>query len=313
MSLTRTPSLLRTFTTTTPLTTARISAITANNRLSSLRAQLNHQPSRPYTQTFKMSSSIPSTMKGVLCNAVGGPEVLEYKPDLPVPTPKEGEVLVKNHLSGINFIDIYFRIGLYQAPKPEILGREAVGTIVSTGPGEVKYGLKVGDRVVYLGTGSYADFTAVSTEKIVKVPEGISDEDAAAGLLQGLTVIGLVEEAHKVKKGETVMVHAAAGGVGLILCQVLRKIGVKIIATAGGEEKGKWAKQAGADVVIDYKKEGVDWVKEVKEATGGEGCDAVFDSVGKDTFDGSLEVVKRKGMMVSFGNASGAVPPFSIA
>jgi NADPH:quinone reductase len=266
-----------------------------------------------YSQSAKMSTSVPKTMKGVLCTATGGPEVLQYKTDLPVPTPKEHEVLVHNSLAGINYIDTYFRTGLYQAPKPEILGREAVGKIVAVGPGETKYGLKVGDRVVYLGAAGYAEYTAPSVEKVVKVPDGITDEDAAAGMLQGLTVITLVEEAYKVKKGDTVMVHAAAGGVGLIMVQVLKKIGARVVATAGGEEKGKWAKEAGADVVVDYKKDGVDWVKEVMAVTEEKGFDVVFDSVGKDTFDGSLEVVKRKGTLVCFGNASGPVPPFSIA
>ncbi|OQV09858.1 Alcohol dehydrogenase GroES-like domain-containing protein [Cladophialophora immunda] len=259
------------------------------------------------------SSTVPKTMRAVVTESTGGTEVLRYTRDQAVPTPKEDELLVRNHLVGVNYIDIYFRTGLYPAPKPEIGGREAVSEIVAVGPGATKHGLKAGDRVVWLGTSAYAEYSVVAQDKAIKVPNGVSDEDAVAGMLQGLTVMGLVEEAYKVKKGDTVLVHAAAGGVGLILVQVLKRIGARIVATAGGEEKCKWAKDAGADVVIDYRKPGVDWVKEVKDATNGELCEAVFDGVGKDTFDGSLEVTKRKGTLISFGNASGAIPPLTIS
>ncbi|EYE93976.1 quinone oxidoreductase family protein [Aspergillus ruber CBS 135680] len=254
--------------------------------------------------------SPPTTMKAVEITQTGGPEVLSYKTDHPVPAPSEGQVLVQNSVSGINYIDTYFRTGLYPAPKPEVLGREGVGKIVTLGSGDNTQGLQVGDRVAWLGTGGYAEYTAVPAAKTVKVPEGISDEDVMAGFLSGLTVLTLVKETYPVQKGETVLVHAAAGGAGSLMVQVLKSIGAKVIGTAGGEAKVALAKQLGADVVIDYRAE--DWVSKVKEATGSKGVDVVYDSVGKDTWEGALEVVKRKGTIVWFGNASGPVPPLPI-
>ncbi|KAI9836642.1 MAG: hypothetical protein M1819_001276 [Sarea resinae] len=277
------------------------------------------------------STTIPKTMKGVLIEETGGPEVLLWKTDLPVPVPKEGEVLVKNEFIGINYIDTpfiknkfdnnatittnsYFRTGLYPSNKPYILGREAEGTIVSLGPNSTPdntYGLAVGDRVAWLGFAAYAEYAAVPALHTTKVPAALQPGQAAAALLQGMTALTLVREAHPTRAGEWVLVHAAAGGVGLWLVQILKAIGAHVIATASTPAKLELAQKAGADVLVRYTEDDV--VAKVKEATGGEGVAAVFDGVGKATFDSSLEALKRKGSMVSFGNASGAVPPLTIA
>ncbi|KAJ8067807.1 hypothetical protein OCU04_003403 [Sclerotinia nivalis] len=262
-------------------------------------------------QTYKMSStSIPQTMKGVLIEKTGGVEVLDYRTDLPVPVPKEGEVLVKNEFVGINYIDTYFRTGLYPSPKPEILGREAEGTIVSLGPSTTT-NLKPNDRVVYMGTSTYAEYTVIPTSKVHIIPSELSPGIAAASFLQGLTALTLIREAYHVQPNDWILVHAAAGGVGLWLCQLLRVVGARVIGTASSKEKLELAKENGAEVGINNKEENI--VKRVLEITGGEGVQAVFDSVGKDTFEGDLEVTARKGTVVSFGNASGAVPPFPIS
>ncbi|GIJ86080.1 NADPH:quinone reductase [Aspergillus pseudoviridinutans] len=257
--------------------------------------------------------SIPTTMKAVLVEKTGGPEVLDFKTDYPVPSPQEGQLLVKNNISGINYIDTYFRTGLYPAPKPEVLGREGAGTVVALGPGPNPYNFQVGDRVAWLSTGGYAEYTAVPAVKTVKIPDGISDEDVMASFLSGLTVLSLAKETYAVQKGDWVLLHAAAGGAGFLMTQVLKTIGAHVIGTAGGPEKVELVKSLGADHVIDYRSEGgKDWVKQVKEITGGRGVDVVYDSVGKDTWEGSLEVVKRKGTIVWFGNASGPVPPLPL-
>lgn len=255
--------------------------------------------------------SVPTTMKAVLVEQTGGPEVLQFKTDHPVPTPQEGQLLVRNNISGVNYIDTYFRTGLYASPKPEILGREGAGVVAAVGPNTT--GFQVGDRVAWLATGGYAEYTAVAAEKTVKIPEGISDEEVMASFLSGLTVLAFAKETYPVQKGDWVLLHAAAGGAGFLMTQVLKSIGAKVIGTAGGAEKCALVKSLGADVVIDYRsEEGKDWVKLVKEATGGRGVDVVYDSVGKDTWEGSLEAVKRKGTIVWFGNASGPVPPISL-
>ncbi|KAF4555441.1 Zinc-binding dehydrogenase-like protein 15 [Elsinoe fawcettii] len=258
-----------------------------------------------------MSTSVPSTMKGVIINKTGGVDVLEYKTDLPVPKPKEGQVLVHNSFIGVNYIDTYFRTGLYPAPSfPYMLGREASGTVVSA-PSGTPHGLKEGDKVVYMSEATYAEYTAAPAVKVVRIPDGLKEDVAAAALLQGLTALTLIKETYEVKKGDWVLVHAAAGGVGLWLCQLLRSVGAKTIATASTEDKRKLAKENGADVVVGYAEEEVKGA--VKEHTNGEGVKAVFDGVGKSTFDLSLDVLARKGTMASFGNASGAVPPFAIS
>ncbi|KAI6712020.1 hypothetical protein JHW43_005477 [Diplocarpon mali] len=276
-----------------------------------------------------MATAIPATMRGVLIEKTGGVEVLQYKTDLPVPTPKEGEVLVRNDFIGINYIDTYcplssppilrprdrhhyFRTGLYPAPKPEILGREAEGTVVSVGPSGDLQNLKVGDRVVWLGLAAYAEYSAAPAAKTHLVPSSIPPGLAAASILQGLTALTLIREAYLVKSGDWVLVHAAAGGVGLWLCQLLKAVGARTIGTASTAEKMELAKQSGAEVMVNYKEE-KDFVGKVKEITGPEGVKVVYDSTGKDQFDNDLEVVGRKGTVVSYGNSSGAVPPLAIS
>ncbi|QVM12930.1 NADPH:quinone reductase [Coccidioides posadasii str. Silveira] len=258
--------------------------------------------------------TIPTTQAAIQISRTGGPEVLEYHNSLPVPTPGPGEVLIKNNLSGVNYIDTYFRTGLYQSPKPEILGREGAGIIVALGPGPNPQGFKVGDRVAWLNTGGYAEYSVAQAEKrVVRIPEGISDEQALSVLLSGITTLSLVKEAYPVQKGDWILVHAAAGGAGFLMTQMLKDIGAKVIGTAGGPEKVELVKSLGADVVIDYKSpEGANWLEKVMEVTGGEGVAAVYDSVGKDTWENSIKAVKRKGTMVFFGNASGPVPPLNI-
>jgi NADPH2:quinone reductase len=257
--------------------------------------------------------TIPSTQKAIVVEKAGGPEVLEVRSDHPVPTPKEGQLLVKNQICGINYIDTYFRTGLYPSEKPEVLGREAVGTVVALGPGENPYNFQVGDRVAWMATTGYAEYSAVPQVKTVKVPKELSDEDVMASFLSGLTVLSFVKETYPVQKGDWVLLHAAAGGAGFLMTQILKSIGATVIGTAGGPEKVKLVKSLGADYVIDYRsEEGKDWVKKVKEITNGRGVDVVYDSVGKDTWEGSLEAVKRKGTIVWFGNASGPVPPLPL-
>lgn len=205
----------------------------------------------------------------------------------------------------------YVRTGLYPSPKPEILGKEASGRIVSLGPtspSSPKF--SPGDRVVWMGTSSYAEYSVVPAHRAFKVPDSIGLDSASAALLQGLTALTLVEEAHKVLAGDWILVLAASGGVGGWLCQILRAKGAKTIAVVGSKAKVEVAKEAGADIVV-VEREG-DVLATVREKTGGEGVRAVFDGVGKVTFERSLECVARKGSLVSFGNASGAVPPFSI-
>ncbi|KAI1383264.1 NAD(P)-binding protein [Hypoxylon trugodes] len=256
-------------------------------------------------------SSVPSTMKGVIIDKTGGTEVLQYKIDLPVPAIVDGQILVKNDYIGVNFIDTYFRTGLYPAPQfPYILGREAEGTIVKVGGGDV-YGLKEGDRVVWGAEGAYAEYASVPAAKAIKLPSALPAKIGAAAFLQGLTALTLIREAHPVKKGDWVLVHAAAGGTGLWLVQLLRSIGANIIGTASTLEKVDLALKAGATHVINYSHEDVK--SQVFELTDDQGVVAVFDGVGKSTFDLSLDVVARKGSVISFGNASGAVPPFTIA
>jgi len=256
------------------------------------------------------STQFPKTMKGVLIEKTGGTDVLQYKTDLPIPTPKEGEILVKNDFIGINYIDTYFRTGLYPSPKPEILGKEASGHIMSLGPSVS--GFSPNDRVAFLsGNAGYAEYTAAPAAKTLKIPEVIKSVDACAALLQGLTALTLTEEGHAVKKGDWVLVLAASGGVGTWLCQILKAKGVHTIATVGSEGKAATAKENGAEVVL-VEGEGVVQEK-VKECTDGKGVIAVFDGVGKSTFDRSLEVLARKGTLVSFGNAAGAVEPFAIS
>lgn len=252
-------------------------------------------------------------MKAILVPKNGPAEVLEYTESQPVPSLKDGQVLVKNHFAGVNFIDTYFRSGLYPAELPHISGREASGTIAAIqGPNPL--GFKEGDRVVWMNSGGYAEYTAVPTDKVIKIPSGVSDEDAVGGFLMGMTALSLVKEAYPAKKGETILVHAAAGGMGLLLCQILRDMGVTVIGTAGGPEKCALAKANGATHVIDYKAtSGPSWVQQVLDITNGQGVDCTYDGVGKDTYEGDLDVAKRKSKIVYFGNGESPFPSFSLA
>ncbi|KAG1450149.1 hypothetical protein G6F56_008428 [Rhizopus delemar] len=252
-------------------------------------------------------SAIPTTMKSVFIREAGGVENLNYE-DVPIPKVTEDSVLVKNHFSGINFIDTYQRSGLYKVDLPFTIGREGAGEVVEVGAGVSDF--KVGDRVVYLAGATYAEYTNVSVDKASKLSDDVSSEDAVALGLQGLTAWTMVRDGYRVNRGDTVLVHAAAGGVGLLLLQMLRHLGATVIGTVSTEEKAKLALENGANHVINYSKEDV--VARVNEITGGLGCHAVLDGVGKDTWDISLASTRRLGTFISFGNASGSVPPISI-
>jgi NADPH2:quinone reductase len=245
-------------------------------------------------------------MKAIQVAKTGGPEVLTLV-DVPVPRPKPNEALVKLAAIGVNFIDVYFREGRYPAALPFIDGQEASGTVTEVGA-EVKT-VKPGDRVAYTGVlGTYAEYAAVSADRLVHVPDKITDQQAAAAMLQGMTAHYLVNSAYPLKKGETALIHAAAGGVGLLLVQMARNVGVRAIGTAGTEEKAKLAREAGADEVILYTKQ--DFETETKRLTEGKGVHVVYDGVGKSTFEKGLNVLRPRGYMVLFGGASGPVPPF---
>jgi len=245
-------------------------------------------------------------MKAIQVQKTGGPEALTLV-DLPQPTPKPNEAVVKIAAAGVNFIDVYFREGRYPAQVPFVDGQEAAGTVAAVGA-EVK-SLKPGDRVAYTGImGAYAEYAAVPADRLVKVPEGINDQQAAAAMLQGMTAHYLIYSSYPLKKGETALVHAAAGGVGLLLVQMAKNLGAQVIATVGSEEKAKLAREAGADHTILYNEQ--DFEEETKKITGGKGVHVVYDGVGKTTFDKGFNVLRPRGYMVLFGGASGPVAPF---
>ena len=248
--------------------------------------------------------------KAVRVHQVGGPEVLTYE-DVEVPPPGNGEVRIRQHVIGLNFIDTYFRTGLYKAPSlPFIVGNEASGEVISVGPGVTNF--HPGDRVAYYhNLGGYATERNIPADKLVKLPDQITHEQAAVLMLKGLTVWYLLHKTFKVEPGHRVLIHAAAGGIGLLACQWAKALGANVIGTAGTEEKAKLALANGCDHVILYKQE--DFAERVKQISRGELCDVVYDGVGKDTFAGSLKSLRPRGLFVSFGNASGPVPPFSIA
>ena len=239
---------------------------------------------------------------------VGGPEVLTFE-DIEVGAPGPGQIRVKQHACGVNFIDTYYRTGLYPAPQlPFIPGNEAAGEVVALGEGVAD--IKVGDRVTYVVPhGCYAAERVLPAERAIKLPDGISYEQAAGMMLKGMTARYLLRRTYKVEKGTTLLMHAAAGGVGIIICQWASSLGATVIGTAGSKEKAELAKANGCHHVILYRDE--DFVARVKEITGGKLCDVVYDGVGKDTFPGSLDCLRLLGMFASFGNASGPVPPFS--
>jgi NADPH2:quinone reductase len=245
-------------------------------------------------------------MKAIQVQKTGGPEVLTLV-DLPVPKPKANEALVKIAAVGVNFIDVYFREGRYPAQPPFIDGQEAAGTVTEVGS-EVK-SLKPGDRVAYTGVlGSYAEYTVAPADRLVRVPDKLKDQEAAAAMLQGMTAHYLVHSTYPLKKGETALIHAAAGGVGLLLVQMAKNIGARVIGTAGSEEKAKLARDAGADHVIIYTQQ--DFAEETKRLTDGKGVHVIYDGVGKSTFDKDLGLLRPRGYLVLFGGASGPVPPF---
>src|SRR6267142_2204745 len=247
--------------------------------------------------------------KAVRFHKQGGPEVLQYE-DIPVGDPGPGQARVRQTAIGVNFVDTYQRSGLYPMQVPQVAGNEGAGVVEAVGPNVTD--VKKGDRVAYTGLpGSYCEARVVPADRLVKIPEGITDEQAASMMLKGLTVHYLIHNTYPVKRGDTVLWHAAAGGVGLIACQWLKALGVTVIGTAGSAEKCALAKAHGADHCIDYRKE--NFVERVKALTGGKGVPVVYDSVGKDTFAGSLDCLQPRGLMVSFGNASGAVPPFELS
>jgi NADPH2:quinone reductase len=247
-------------------------------------------------------------MRAIRVKQVGGPEAMEVA-ELPVPQPKANEAVVKLAASGVNFIDVYFREGRYKAPLPFVPGQEGAGVVTAAGA-EAK-SVKVGDRVAWTGLlGSYAEYAAVPTDRLVPIPQGVSEREAAAVMLQGMTAHYLSHDTYPLKKGETALVHAAAGGVGLLLVQMAHNIGARVIATVSTEEKANLARGAGADEVILYTQ--ADFEAETKRLTAGKGVDVVYDSVGKTTFEKGLNVLRPRGMMVLFGGSSGAVPPFDL-
>ncbi|OUL90606.1 quinone oxidoreductase family protein [Paraburkholderia hospita] len=239
----------------------------------------------------------------------GGPEKLVWD-EISVGDPGPGQVRLRQTAVGVNFIDIYFRSGLYPVPLPFIPGREAVGVVEAVGP-EVT-SLKPGDRVVYSGVqGAYAQVRLVPADRLVKLPDGISDEVGAAMMQKGMTAQFLCRQTYRVGKGDTILVHAAAGGVGLVLCQWAKHLGATVIGTVSTEEKAKLVEAHGCDHALVHGKD--DFVKAVKEITGGVGVPVVYDSIGKDTFMGSLDCLRPRGLMVLFGQSSGPVPPFDIS
>ncbi|MBZ5494241.1 MAG: quinone oxidoreductase [Acidobacteriia bacterium] len=245
-------------------------------------------------------------MKAIQIQKTGGPEALTLV-DLPIPKPKANEAVVKIAAIGVNFIDVYFREGRYPAPLPFVDGQEAAGTVSDVGSQVTT--VKPGDRVAYTGViGAYAEYASVPADRLVRVPNGITDQQAAAAMLQGMTAHYLVNSTYPLKKGETALIHAAAGGVGLLLVQMARNIGARAIGTVGTEEKAKLAREAGAEDVIVYTQQ--DFEAETKRLTENKGVHVVYDGVGKSTFEKGLNVLRPRGYMVLFGGASGAVPPF---
>ncbi|MEK6245947.1 MAG: quinone oxidoreductase [Pseudomonadota bacterium] len=246
--------------------------------------------------------------KAVRYHKQGGPEVLQVD-DLQVGDPGQGQVRIRHTAIGVNFVDTYQRSGLYPMQLPQVAGNEGAGVVEAVGAGVTD--LKAGDRVAYTGLpGSYCETRIVPADRMVKLPDGIKDEQAASMMLKGLTVHYLIHSTYPVKKGETVLWHAAAGGVGLIACQWLKALGVVTIGTAGSDEKTALAKAHGAEHVINYSTE--KFVERVKAITGGKGVPVVYDGVGKSTWEGTLDCLSPRGLIVSFGNASGPVAPVNL-
>ncbi len=247
-------------------------------------------------------------MRAIQVSKPGGPEVLTLV-ELPVPEPKPNEAVVQLKAAGVNFIDIYFREGRYPAPLPFIDGQEGAGIVTAIGVDLTN--VKVGDRVAYVGAlGSYAEYAAVPAARLVHIPAALDFNQAAAAMLQGMTAHYLCRSTYPLKAGETALIHAASGGVGLLLVQMSKRLGARVIATTGSEEKAQLAREAGADEVIIYTRN--DFETETRRLTDGQGVHVVFDGVGKSTFEKDLNVLRPRGYLVLFGGASGAVPPFDL-
>ncbi|KAB0642122.1 quinone oxidoreductase family protein [Burkholderia latens] len=244
--------------------------------------------------------------KAIRYDQPGGPDVMKWV-DVEVGAPKAGEVRIRQHAVGLNYIDVYFRTGLYPQPLPGGLGMEAAGEVTAVGDGVTAF--KAGDRVAYVGQppGAYAQERVMPAERVVKLPDGISYDDAASVMLQGLTAHYLLRRTYPVKAGDTILIHAAAGGVGLLVCQWAKALGATVIGTVGSDEKAALAKSHGCDHPIVYTRE--NFTQRVKEITNGAGVPVVYDSIGKDTYIGSLDCLAPLGYFVSFGNASGPLPP----
>jgi len=249
-------------------------------------------------------------VKAIRIHKNGGPEVMTWE-DVDVPVPNDGEALIEHSAVGLNFIDVYHRTGLYPLPElPWVLGMEGAGTVAAVGQDVTE--VQVGDRVAYAGMppGSYSEARVIPAHRLVKIPDSISMETAAAMMLQGMTVSYLLHGCYKVQKGDTILFHAAAGGVGLIACQWAKALGATVIGTVGSDEKADLARSYGCDHPIVYTRE--NFTERVQEITNGEGVPVVYDSIGKDTFDGSLDCLRPLGTMVSYGNASGPVDNFNL-
>ena len=247
-------------------------------------------------------------MKAIRIHTPGGPEALTFD-EVAEPTPGAGQAVVKLAAAGVNYIDVYFRTGTYKAALPLIIGLEGAGAVTAVGAGVTE--VKAGDAVAWTGVpGSYAQMTAVPADRLVKLPAGVAPKDGAAAMLQGMTAHYLVTSSYPLKKGDTCLVHAAAGGMGLLLCQMAKMLGATVIGTVSTEEKAALARGAGADHIILYSKQ--DFEPEVKRITGGRGVDVVYDGVGATTFDKSLSCLRPRGFMILFGAASGPVPPLDL-
>jgi NADPH2:quinone reductase len=249
-------------------------------------------------------------MKAIQIAQTGGPEVLMLR-DVPTPTPGPGQALIRVEASGVNFIDIYLREGRYPSQLPFIPGQEAAGVVVALGPETASSGFQVGDRVAWAHIlGAYAEFAVAPVSRLIAIPEGVSTRQAAAAMLQGMTAHYLAYSTYAIKPGDEVLIHAGAGGVGLLLIQMAKRLGARVFTTVSTEEKAALAREAGADEAILYTRE--DFVPRVRELTGGKGLPVVYDSVGKTTFEGSLACLRPRGLMVLYGGSSGAVPPFDL-
>lgn len=249
--------------------------------------------------------------KAIRVHQTGGPDVMKWE-EIPDPVAKAGEAVIHQTAIGLNFLDCYYRSGLYPSPMgmPLIPGSEGAGVVTSLGDGVTS--LKVGDRVAYAGPiGGYALDRSIAADRLVKLPDGVSDRQAAAMMLKGMTASFLLRRTFKVKPGDTILFHAAAGGVGLIAGQWAKHLGATVIGTAGSDDKVELAKAHGYDHVINYRKR--NFVEDVREITGGRMCDVVYDSVGVDTYLGSLDCLRPMGMFVAFGQSSGPIPPFNLA